>query len=141
MVVEEGDPLADTAIGERRQTHYGLPKRYNAFSRPTDINFVAPDFADLGLKPAPGQPVKRPVIEPASSLFTRDDGGMRGSRDGRPSSEVYYMGIIDILTEYGAKKKVEHTLKSIKHDKNDISAVSPLVYANRFKEFMNKAIA
>jgi len=31
-------------------------------------------------------------------------------------SKIYYLGIIDIFTEYNMKKKGEHFLKSIQHD-------------------------
>jgi len=32
------------------------------------------------------------------------------------SEEIYFIGIIDHLTEYNLKKKSEHTLKSLVHD-------------------------
>jgi hypothetical protein len=118
LVVEDGkDPLLDIPSGssERRQTRYGLPKRYNAFSRPQDIDFVAPAFADVHLRPV--APAKKPVIEPVVSLFTTYDGGLRGWKNGQPTDEVYYMGVIDILTEYGVKKKMEYQAKSLKYDK------------------------
>ena len=35
------------------------------------------------------------------------------------------MGIIDIFTEYNAKKKVEHFLKSIKYEEMSVSCVPP----------------
>lgn len=50
------------------------------------------------------------------------------------------MGIIDILTPYDLKKKSEHFFKSITQDKNEISAVKPKVYGNRFMGFMAKAL-
>ena len=50
------------------------------------------------------------------------------------------MGIIDILTPYDMKKKSEHFFKSITQDRNEISAVKPRVYGNRFMGFMARAI-
>lgn len=38
------------------------------------------------------------------------------------------------------KKKSEHFFKSITQDKNEISAVKPKVYGNRFMGFMSKAL-
>lgn len=38
------------------------------------------------------------------------------------------------------KKKSEHFFKSITQDKNEISAVKPKVYGNRFMGFMAKAL-
>lgn len=51
------------------------------------------------------------------SAFRRDHGGIvaRGP-GGERKNEVYFIGIIDILTVYNFKKKSEHTLKSIFHD-------------------------
>jgi 1-phosphatidylinositol-4-phosphate 5-kinase len=40
-------------------------------------------------------------------------------------SKIYYLGIIDIFTEYNMKKKGEHFLKSIQHDGQTISCVPP----------------
>ena len=38
---------------------------------------------------------------------------------------VYFIGIIDILTEYNTKKKLEHVFKSVKYDAHSISCVPP----------------
>lgn len=32
-----------------------------------------------------------------------------------PQKEVYFMGLIDILTQYDAKKKAAHAAKTVKH--------------------------
>ena len=55
---------------------------------------------------------------------------------GNPTSIIYYMGVIDILTVYNWKKKGENFLKSIKYSEADISAVNPKKYAARFVQFM-----
>lgn len=34
---------------------------------------------------------------------------------GAPQKEVYFMGLIDILTQYDAKKKAAHAAKTVKH--------------------------
>lgn len=51
---------------------------------------------------------------------------------------VLYMGIIDILQEYNAKKKLEHAYKSLRFDPQCISAVEPKLYAKRFINFLEK---
>jgi hypothetical protein len=51
-------------------------------------------------------------------------------------SEVYYLGIIDILQQYNAQKKMENTVKSIAYDSDLISSVNPNKYAARFRVFM-----
>jgi hypothetical protein len=51
-------------------------------------------------------------------------------------NEVYYVGIIDILQQYSASKKLENSFKSIKHASDQISSVNPILYAARFRVFM-----
>ena len=53
---------------------------------------------------------------------------------------LYFIGIIDIFTEYSAKKKVEHNFKSTFVSK-DISCIPPAAYADRFKKFMLQYIS
>lgn len=54
--------------------------------------------------------------------------------------EVYYAGIIDVLTYYGATKKAAHAAKTVKHGAGaEISTVKPQVYATRFLEFIESA--
>ena len=51
---------------------------------------------------------------------------------------VYFVGIIDILIPYGARKAAEHAAKSVIHDSETISAVPPDQYAARFQNYMEK---
>ncbi|MBA0614349.1 hypothetical protein Godav_014655 [Gossypium davidsonii] len=71
------------------------------------------------------------------------------SRDEADSAEVelfevydvvIYMGIIDILQEYNAKKKAEHACKSVKFDPLSISVVEPELYAQRFINFLKQKV-
>lgn len=51
--------------------------------------------------------------------------------------EIYYIGIIDVLSYYGTSKKAAHAAKTVKHGANaEISTVKPLLYASRFNEFV-----
>lgn len=71
------------------------------------------------------------------SDFYGDEGGLRSSLvDDTPGAELYFLGIIDILTPYDAKKKVEHLFKSFQYDKESISAINPPEYCKRFLKFM-----
>jgi hypothetical protein len=55
-------------------------------------------------------------------------------------SEIYFVGIIDILTLYDRIKSTEHNLKSIIHDSKKISAVPPLGYKERFCSFIESCL-
>eukprot|EP01104_Vermistella_antarctica_P016999 TRINITY_DN5927_c0_g1_i1.p1 TRINITY_DN5927_c0_g1~~TRINITY_DN5927_c0_g1_i1.p1 ORF type:complete len:714 (+),score=161.31 TRINITY_DN5927_c0_g1_i1:56-2197(+) len=73
--------------------------------------------------------------------FQRDDGGVWArDENGKRLREVYYMGIIDVLIQYGVRKTFEHHARSklLTQPKFDISIVPPDVYASRFTDFMNK---
>ncbi|KAM8868485.1 phosphatidylinositol 5-phosphate 4-kinase type-2 gamma-like [Synchiropus picturatus] len=61
---------------------------------------------------------------------------------GAPRREVYFMGLIDVLTQYDAKKKAAHAAKAVKHGAGaEISTVHPEQYAKRFKEFIASIFA
>ncbi|XP_069614670.1 phosphatidylinositol 5-phosphate 4-kinase type-2 gamma [Ranitomeya imitator] len=59
-----------------------------------------------------------------------------------PQKEVYFMGLIDILTQYDAKKKAAHAAKTVKHGAGaEISTVHPDQYGKRFLEFVTNIFA
>ncbi|KAG9353474.1 hypothetical protein JZ751_018076 [Albula glossodonta] len=54
-----------------------------------------------------------------------------------PQREVYFIGLIDVLTQYDTKKKAAHAAKTVKHGAGaEISTVHPEQYAKRFREFI-----
>lgn len=71
------------------------------------------------------------------SEFYVDEGGFRSSHDDDSvGDELYFLGIIDILTPYDAKKRIEHMFKVMAHDGATISTVNPAEYCKRFLQFM-----
>ncbi|XP_072308901.1 phosphatidylinositol 5-phosphate 4-kinase type-2 gamma-like [Eucyclogobius newberryi] len=61
---------------------------------------------------------------------------------GAPQREVYFMGLIDVLTQYDTKKKAAHAAKAVTHGAAaEISTVNPELYAKRFKEFVTTIFA
>ncbi|XP_072238460.1 phosphatidylinositol 5-phosphate 4-kinase type-2 gamma-like isoform X1 [Leuresthes tenuis] len=61
---------------------------------------------------------------------------------GAPRREVYFMGLIDVLTQYDTKKKAAHAARAVKHGAGaEISTVHPEQYAKRFREFITKIFA
>ncbi|KAF9942790.1 Phosphatidylinositol-4-phosphate 5-kinase [Mortierella alpina] len=74
-------------------------------------------------------------------IFYADDGGLLSTNEQNERGEdLYYLGIIDILTPYNYVKKIEHYWKSMSQDKHAISAVNPKEYAQRFLSFMIHAL-
>ncbi|XP_060108109.1 phosphatidylinositol 5-phosphate 4-kinase type-2 gamma [Heteronotia binoei] len=64
------------------------------------------------------------------------------SAENSPQKEVYFMGLIDILTQYDAKKKAAHAAKTVKHGAGaEISTVHPDQYAKRFLDFVTNVFA
>eukprot|EP01105_Mastigella_eilhardi_P009477 TRINITY_DN2236_c0_g1_i2.p1 TRINITY_DN2236_c0_g1~~TRINITY_DN2236_c0_g1_i2.p1 ORF type:complete len:209 (+),score=30.71 TRINITY_DN2236_c0_g1_i2:149-775(+) len=73
------------------------------------------------------------------SVFRQDHGGYTATDESdrpAPSGEVYHLGIIDILQEYNARKKVEHSLKALT-SREEISCVDPDTYRSRFVNFIS----
>lgn len=80
----------------------------------------------MGIHHSPPDGRQRPDATAAErprsqSVFKRHHGGV-SSGGGESGGEVYWLGLIDILTTYSFKKKSEHTLKSIFHDSVPASA-------------------
>lgn len=58
---------------------------------------------------------------------------------GETKRELYFLGIIDVLTFYNAGKKAAHAAKTVKHGAGaEISTVKPENYAKRFLELMER---
>ncbi|GLB36638.1 putative SAICAR synthase-like protein [Lyophyllum shimeji] len=73
-------------------------------------------------------------------MFYQDEGGLRATDENNEDMHtIYYVGVIDILTPYNAKKKLENLWKGMRADRHKISPVPPSEYAERFLAFM-KAI-
>ncbi|KAJ8100474.1 hypothetical protein POJ06DRAFT_196736 [Lipomyces tetrasporus] len=69
--------------------------------------------------------------------FYADDGGFRATdeHDG-PLNEIYYLGVIDCLTNYSFVKKVETFWKGLSHSREKLSAIPPVEYGERFYKFI-----
>jgi 1-phosphatidylinositol-4-phosphate 5-kinase len=55
--------------------------------------------------------------------------------------EIYFIGVIDILTCYDIKKKTEHHLKSFIYNRKEISAVPPDDYRMRFLKYVTSIVS
>ncbi|KAG9393752.1 Phosphatidylinositol-4-phosphate 5-Kinase [Carpediemonas membranifera] len=70
------------------------------------------------------------------SVFQSEDGGL-WSEDG---SELYFVGVIDLLTKWNVTKVLENRAKGVVHDRHAVSAVNPHYYAERFIEFCKEVV-
>lgn len=72
-------------------------------------------------------------------VFYGHDGGIRATtEDNVPTGEIYYLGIIDCLTNYSLKKRLETMWRSLSHQRSTILAVPAREYGDRFLSFMKK---
>uniref|UniRef100_A0A914UWZ1 PIPK domain-containing protein n=1 Tax=Plectus sambesii TaxID=2011161 RepID=A0A914UWZ1_9BILA len=57
--------------------------------------------------------------------------------------EIYFIGLVDILTYYGVKKRTASAAKSVKYgsEAENISTVKPEQYGRRLLEFVTKAVS
>jgi 1-phosphatidylinositol-4-phosphate 5-kinase len=69
-------------------------------------------------------------------FWQRDCGGML-SLD---KNELYFVGIIDFLTKFGTKKRLEHFIMGTLHGKKEVSCVPPDDYSRRFIFFLQSVI-
>lgn len=68
-------------------------------------------------------------------FYEAHQGGILSS-DG---SKIYFFGIIDIMTKFGAKKRMEYAFKSISQGPN-VSCIPPKKYGERFMNFINEIL-
>lgn len=120
------------SLGTIRNTSVkARPTLYNRVSRPVESNFQVRQF-DLDLSTSPSN---------AQSEIDADDGGIQSvDSEGLPGTQFYYVGIIDILTQYGVKKTWESRYKQLRTSKDSLSCVRPNRYARRFLTFMDEII-
>ncbi len=66
--------------------------------------------------------------------------GIQSSKDSDNKKEIYFMALIDILTQYGLKKRSANVAKTVKYGDQEISTVKPEQYSKRFLDFINKIV-
>ena len=69
-------------------------------------------------------------------LSQRDCGGMLSTS----KNELYFIGIIDFLTKFGTKKKIEHWIMGTLHGKKEVSCIPPVAYYKRFVNYIESIV-
>ncbi|CAL9737180.1 phosphatidylinositol 4-phosphate 5-kinase Mss4p [Monosporozyma servazzii] len=73
--------------------------------------------------------------------FKQDEGGIKSSNSYDQDGDIiYFIGIIDCLTNYSFLKKCETFWRSLSHDTKLVSAIPPRDYGNRFYKFIEDSI-
>lgn len=73
--------------------------------------------------------------------FYHEHGGLQATDIyNRPVNELYYLGVIDLLTRYSWRKRAENFWKGLHHSRSQISAVPPADYAKRFLKFIEQSL-
>ena len=74
--------------------------------------------------------------EKLKALQDFEDGGIISET----GNEIYFVGIIDILTKFNFKKKCEHFIKMVRYCSNNMSCTPPEMYRDSFVNYMSKVI-
>ena len=69
-------------------------------------------------------------------LYDFDDKGILSSY----KDKIYYLGIIDILTQYDFAKKTEHLCKMLRYCSEEMSCIPPNKYKVRFINYMTNTV-
>ncbi|GMG29576.1 unnamed protein product [Ambrosiozyma monospora] len=130
----------ETEIPEPAQ---GNQNPSNPTSNPTQNTTPTPTFKQP--HPQPTQQVQsQPTNQTTTSTnpcFIEPDGGIRATdANNEDQPLVYYMGIIDSLTNYSTFKRCETLLRCLKDKRETISAIPAFDYGERFYKFMDKII-
>lgn len=74
-------------------------------------------------------------------IFYGHNGGIRATNDSNePLQQIYYLGIIDCLTNYSLRKRLETFWRSLSLPRGTVSAVPADEYGDRFLRFITEAI-
>lgn len=74
-------------------------------------------------------------------VFYNEQGGFRAlGQDDASLPTIYYLGVIDFLTRYSFRKRLETVWRSMSHNRAEISAIPSVEYGERFKAFMHRAV-
>ena len=75
-------------------------------------------------------------LQQLKEMVDYEDGGILSEN----GSQIYYLGIIDILTDFGFAKKMEHFVKMMRYCSNKMSCIPPDLYGERFYNYMRNTV-
>ncbi|CEP64590.1 1-phosphatidylinositol-4-phosphate 5-kinase LALA0_S12e02432g [Lachancea lanzarotensis] len=99
------------------------------------------ELQEVKRKSMADQQVRQKSTVAVRHFFQQDEGGIRASDQfNNDLNTIYYVGIIDCLTNYSLLKKLETFWRGLSHDLKVISAVPPRDYGDRFYDFMEASV-
>ncbi|CAK6955710.1 phosphatidylinositol 5-phosphate 4-kinase type-2 gamma-like isoform X1 [Scomber scombrus] len=107
---EEEEEMMESSCEEEEEDENGLAPAQGSTS-PEGIAGYMNSFKPMG----PGE------FDPYVDVYAIQ------STEGAPQREVYFMGLIDVLTHYDTKKKAAHAAKAVKHGVRDHSPFRGIV--------------
>ena len=76
-------------------------------------------------------------INKLKEIYDFEDGGILSKNKNR----IYYFGIIDILTQFTKKKRLEYWFKKLRYCSEDMSCIPPIYYKQRFYNYIQIVFA
>ncbi|KAH0609396.1 uncharacterized protein H6S33_012882 [Morchella sextelata] len=123
----------DPASHMLQRTPSKMEKARQARELRKTINKEVPITLDRGANRLPEE-----FLEQRNTIFYGDDGGFRATHETDENGDViYYLGIIDCLTHYGFVKRLEHFWRGLSNPKDQVSAIPPDGYGDRFFKFIS----
>eukprot|EP00043_Microstomoeca_roanoka_P017750 m.186057 g.186057 ORF g.186057 m.186057 type:complete len:920 (+) comp16694_c5_seq1:339-3098(+) len=78
-------------------------------------------------------------LEDESVLGDQEEGGLYAYNE-KGEKLLIFVGIIDILQNYGLRKKLEHSYKSVVYDGDSVSVHRPGFYQKRFQDYLTQRV-
>ncbi|TGZ82827.1 SAICAR synthase-like protein [Ascodesmis nigricans] len=133
-VFQPGGPVSDEIQGHMLQR---TPSKMEKARQARELRDIIYKEVPVSLDQDSANRLPDEFSEHKKTLFYADDGGFRTTHENNePDDMIYYLGIIDCLTHYGFIKKVEHFWRGLSHPKDQVSAIPPDRYGERFFNFI-----
>jgi len=133
-----GVPLKDLDFGERvillpRKTSKKILQQLT-----DDATFLSQIMKTMDYSMLVGIHIssKETIQDPKVSNIERDGGYFSLTKE-----KIYYFGIIDYLVEYDTKKHLETMVKEFRAPKEEISSLSPELYASRWVKYLTEKMS
>jgi len=104
------------------------------------VALTPPDSPGVARHPLLSGTIADGRIDPDKDIYAIPSRASQGCSNAQ--NDIYFLALVDILTQYGAKKVVAKAAKTVKYGSSveGISTVGPDQYAKRFLAFISEAI-